>query len=438
MLIDYSVQNYSSFNSKQEFSMLSSTATQELNDLSGVHNVGKFGIDGVLQSVAIFGANGSGKTNFVASLAVFKNLVLESVSERSPTRVLPFLLKEDIFDAPSEFEVSFVAEGNLYRYGLSLVDDEISEEWLYWSKSSRETMLFHREKQSVKYNQRSFAEAKLFVRKDGDNLVVEKTKSHIPFVSVLAQFDGEKSSVVTRWFEKLNIISGIREGKFKKFTIEMFEEEGEFKSWALKILEAMQILDVEVVEQERKFPELKPAIENDKDVDQAVSTLRSYFDRQVSKEKTLKIIKKTSSGDNVSLPLDFESEGTCKLIYLLGPLYDVIKNDEILIIDEFDNKFHTLLSRFIVDLYNSNNFGKSQLILTCHDTNLLSNKLFRRDQIWFVDKNESHESVMYSLVEYKDHYVRREKSYSSDYLLGKYGAIPLFSSVSEMGALLDE
>ena len=89
------------------------------------------------------------------------------------------------------------------------------------------------------------------------------------------------------------------------------------------------------------------------------------------------------------------------------------------------------------DLYNKNNHGDSQLIITCHDTNLLTNELFRRDQIWFVEKNDSNESELYSLVEYKEHYTRKDDSYSKDYLAGKYGAIPLFSSVAILEDMLN-
>ncbi|TOM49640.1 hypothetical protein CGH75_24990, partial [Vibrio parahaemolyticus] len=85
------------------------------------------------------------------------------------------------FDVPSEFEVSFLAEGNLYRYGIAIENGEIEEEWLYWTKTSRETMLFHREKQAINYNQRSFSEAKLFTKKEGDRLLVDKTKPTVPF-----------------------------------------------------------------------------------------------------------------------------------------------------------------------------------------------------------------------------------------------------------------
>lgn len=441
MLIDFSVQNFSSFNSTQELSMVSSTTTQELCDLQNVHEVDNFGIKGILQSAAIFGSNGSGKTNFVDSLKVLKSLVLgslDSISESSINHVIPFLLKKEHFDTPSEFEVSFIAEDNLYRYGISIVDGEIEEEWLYWNKTARETMLFHRTKQTVNYNQRSFSEAKLFVKKDGETWTIEKTKPHVPFLSVLSQFDGERSSVVTRWFEKLNIISGIRESGFKRFTIELFEENSDFKVWALGILKSLQIEDISIVEHEKEFPLPSPKKKiDDKELNDVFSQLRGYLDKNTIKEKTIEIVKKTTDDEVFSLPLSLESEGTRKLIYLLGPLYDVIKNNEILVVDEFDNKFHTLLSKFIIELYNKHNFGKSQLILTCHDTNLLTNELFRRDQIWFIDKNKNHESEIFSLVEYKEHYTRKEKSYSRDYLLGKYGAIPLFSSISELGELLN-
>lgn len=441
MLIDYSVQNFSSFNSAQELSLISSTTTQEICDLDNVHEVNKFGIKGVLQSAAIFGSNGSGKTNFVDSIKVLKKLVLgslDSISESSIKYVIPFILKKEHFDTPSEFEVSFIAEGNLYRYGISIIDGEIEEEWLYWNKTARETLLFHRVKQSVNYNQRSFSEAKLFVKKEEDSWTIEKTKPHVPFLSVLSQFDGERSSVVTRWFERLNVISGIREIGFKRFTIELFEKNSAFKLWALEILKSLQIEDISIVEHEKEFPLLAPKKGiDDQELNDVFSKLKGYLDKNTIKEKSIEIVKKSSDGEVFSLPLGLESEGTRKLIYLLGPLYDVIKNDELLVIDEFDNKFHTLLSKFIIQLYNKHNFGKSQLILTCHDTNLLTNELFRRDQIWFVDKNENHESELFSLVEYKEHYTRKEKSYSRDYLLGKYGAIPLFSSISELGELLN-
>ncbi|NGZ19369.1 ATP-binding protein [Vibrio aestuarianus] len=441
MLVDFSVQNFASMNEAQELSMLASTSTKEEDGKDNVYEVGKFGIKEVLKSAAIFGANGSGKTNLVSGLSALKRLVLGSLGsngESSMSRIVPFLLKENVNDVPTEFEVSFLAEGNLYRYGIAIESGEVAEEWLYWTKNSREAQLFHRVKQTINYNQRSFSEAKLFTKKDGEALLVDKTKSTVPFISVLSQFDGEKSNVVTGWFSKVQVISGLREGGFKKFTVELFEENSEFKKWALEVLKSLQIDDVNIVEYEKNIPlsRAKHAVD-DEELQDVVAKIEGYLEKNKLKEKRIELVKRNANGKPFSLPLSLESEGTRKLIYLLGPLYDVIKNDLILIVDEFDNKFHTLLCKFIISLYNQKNFGQSQMILTCHDTNLLTKELFRRDQIWFVEKNDNHESELYSLVEYKEHYARKGDSYSKDYLSGKYGAIPLFANVSDLEALID-
>ena len=442
MLVDFSVQNFLSFNSRQELSLLASTTKKENYNLQSVAEINDFGIKNILKSAAIFGANASGKTNLTHALVMFKSIVLESlesIDDKVIDAAVPFLMKSDFYDIPTEFEVSFIHGGKFYRYGIAIENEIISEEWLYWNKKSRETMLFHRSEQEIEFNQRSFPEAKDFVKKDGDKWVVEKTKSFVPFISVLAQFDGEKATDVTSWFRKLNIVSGLNDSGFKRFTINLFDEDPNFKIWALEILKSLQIDDVEITEVEKSIPEPSGRSEvEDAKVDDAINTLHRYLKGKKFKEKQVEVLKTNKrTGENYKFPMSLESEGTCKLIYLLGPLYDVITNQEVLVVDEFDNKFHTLLCKYIVDLYSSRSAGMSQLIMTCHDTNLLSNDLFRRDQIWFVEKNEENESELYSLVEYKEYYAKKRGSYSSDYLAGKYGAIPLFQSVEQMGTLLN-
>ena len=417
--------------------MVAASSSKESSDLPGYMNINKFGIKKLLKSAAIFGANGSGKTNLVHALVLFREIVLGSLDsvERYPVDVvIPFLLNKKEADTPTEFEVSFLAEGNLYRYGISVLDGVVEEEWLFWIKSSRETMLFQRVGQTVQYNASSFSEAKLFVKKVGDEIVLEKTKPQVPFVTVLSQFEGEKSSIVSNWFKKLNIISGLRESGFKKFTVELFDSDPEFKEWALNILKSIQIDDLSIVEAEKEIPlrDPKKPLE-DQELKDVLSKIKGYLEKNKIKEKKIEIVKYGGDGKAYNFPLNMESEGTRKLIYLLGPLYDVINNNEILVVDEFDNKFHTLLCRFIIDLYNKFNVGCSQLVLTLHDTNLLTGELFRRDQIWFMEKNEHHESELFSLVEYRENYARKGKDYSRDYLAGKYGAIPLFRSSEELG-----
>ena len=334
--------------------------------------------------------------------------------------------------------MTFLHDKHLYRYGISIFQNIIKEEWLYWTKTSRETMLFHRMGQKIKINQRSFSEAKDFIKKDKDLFHIEKTRETVPFISVLSQFNGSKSRKVVDWFKKINIISGINEFVFKDYTIDLFEKNNEFKSWALKILAALQIEDIQIIEVDQKFP-IDPTINtSDEDLKNAVDALKKIVKKNKFKEKKVDVIKKISDDDKTySMPISFESEGTRKLIYLLGPLFDTIKSEKLLLIDEFDNKFHSLLSKYIIDQCQQKNSPNSQLIITCHDTNLLTKELFRRDQIWFVEKNPKHESELYSLLEYKEHYTRKGNSYSKDYLTGKYGAIPLFKSFENLKEMID-
>ena len=440
MLVEFSVQNYASFNSSQTLSMLASNTTKENFNKTNIIPVDKFGIENLVKSAAVFGANASGKSNLISSLYTLRKIVLDSLTTAESDNlglVLPFLIKENVFDKPSEFEISFLHKGNLYRYGISVLKGKIDEEWLYWTKTSRETLLFQRTGQKVKINQRSFSEAKDFIKsnKSGD-FYVEKTRDNVPFISVLSQFNGEKSRNVVDWFLKLNIVSGIHEIGFKGFTIELLDSNPAFRSWALNILSSLQIQDINIIEVDREDP-IKVA-NQDSELNDAISKVNSLIKKKSFKEKKVEIVKKADGdSEEYTIPLAFESQGTRKLIYLLGPIFDVINNGEVLIIDEFDNKFHSLLSKFILELYHRENNSQSQLIITCHDTNLLTKNLLRRDQIWFIEKNLKHESELYSLLEYKEHYTRKDGTYSKDYLEGKYGAVPLFKSLDELQVALN-
>lgn len=132
------------------------------------------------------------------------------------------------------------------------------------------------------------------------------------------------------------------------------------------------------------------------------------------------------------IPLSDESSGTIKMISLYFYLDEALRKGYTLFIDEMDAKLHPLLTRYIVNLFQDNPMNsKAQLIYTTHDSSTLSKDLFRRDQIWFVEKNEKGASSLYSLVEYKinDVKVRKDATYNKDYLGGRYGAIPIISDL---------
>jgi AAA15 family ATPase/GTPase len=166
--------------------------------------------------------------------------------------------------------------------------------------------------------------------------------------------------------------------------------------------------------------------------DEIKSLILTNGEAKITSVQTMHL-KFDGKGNSVSTELfnldDQESEGTQKVFALAGPLVDTLKDGKVLIIDEFDARIHPLISRAIVELFNSNetNPNNAQLIFMTHDTNLLSNKLFRRDQIWFAEKNRYGATDLYSLAEYK---VRNDASFESDYIKGRYGAIPYIGNLN--------
>jgi AAA15 family ATPase/GTPase len=126
---------------------------------------------------------------------------------------------------------------------------------------------------------------------------------------------------------------------------------------------------------------------------------------------------------NIPFELHNESLGTQRLYALAGPILDILDSGKFLVFDELDSSLHTLLARMIVNIFNSNSNNKNnaQIIFSTHDTELLNKELLRRDQIWFVEKNQDHESTLYPLTEFSP---RKKEDLEKGYLFGRYGAIP--------------
>ncbi|HHP0406101.1 AAA family ATPase [Acinetobacter baumannii] len=456
MLVNLTCENILSFKNTQSFSMIASQKKKDNILLDNFLNAGKEAQEQLLETALIFGANGSGKTNFIASLSYLKALVLDQLPEKE--FITPFLLNDECADVPSELEVEFYAENSIkYRYGLSLHKGEILEEWLYYTPLSRETLLFHRENETIiEYNSTGFFEAKDFINEE--NKIGDKVKSTMPFIFLLATFKGEHSSLISKWFSKIKILDIKNQESKLKDTLAYWKENTLFKEWATPILNSLGICDIrfdhkinsaeEII---RKINEDKENIKNSEDEDarlkdKAINLFDNLIDyvnsskvenKEVIDLDSIKIIKKIDNKD-YAIPLKLESSGTVKLIHLLSALYNSFENGDILLIDEFDVQFHTLLSKYIFKKYHETN-NKGQIIATVHDTNLMDTNYFRRDQIWFVDKNFEGESKLYSLVEFKELASNiSNKNYSNEYLVGFFNAIPLFENSTEINKLMED
>ncbi len=430
MLIEFSFENIASFKEAQNLSMEISGLKKDEILTQNTINLSKQ--NSLLKSTLIYGANASGKTNLIKAMELLKIIVLSSYKNLEHNllkMVIPFLLDKQTQKNPSNFEVIFLHNNTKYRYGISVFGGKIIEEWLYFTPKIRETLLFFRKEQQIEFNKTNFSEVKLFVKLAGnsDKLgVLERIAPHIPIISAVAVFEGKHSQSVVDFLNKINPISGINDQALGSFTFSLIKDNPHFHQWIIPILNDLNIADLHIHEEE-----VSKQIRFGND-DQATNSIQ--FDIQ---ERHLKVsVKKhlNQSEEVIDFPLEFESAGTCKIIHLLGPIYDTIMQGNILLIDEFDSKFHTLLSKHIFKLFHQ--YSKtSQLIANVQDTNLMDTEHFRRDQIWFVHKDSiSQSSQLYSLAEYKN---TIQKSYSQDYLAGAFDAIPLFHSLDEIQGLME-
>jgi AAA15 family ATPase/GTPase len=430
MLLEFSVGNFRSFKERVTLSMVASHLTSK--ELQPGH-INTFAVNGqltLLTSAAIYGANAGGKSNLVKALSFMRRFVLvssKSSESDEPIEVHPFLLDTETEGQPSYFEIVFRMEGIHYRYGFEVTREKVISEWLFYSPKGREAVLFLRDEGEFELK-RAFREGKP---------VVVLTRPNALFLSVAAQFNGEISSKVVSWFKALGIVSGLDDRGYRGFTANKFAMDDAYRARILDLIlnSDVGINDIQVETSAEPDLDFLPK-EMPQDLkDKILADLKDSGEFLVLKSVHE---KKCHAGDQqqVFFDLSNESHGTQKLFFVAGPVIDTLQKGGVLVIDEIEARLHTLLTRKIIGLFNAEitNPKHAQLIFATHDTNLLSNKLFRRDQIWFVEKDESGASHLYSLAELR---YRSERSFENDYLSGRYGGIPILGEMRQMVLDLD-
>jgi AAA15 family ATPase/GTPase len=425
MLIEFKVGNFLSFKEVVTLSMVASSDREhEETNTIPVNDKLK-----LLKNAVLYGANAGGKSNLIKAIAFMKDFVLSSSKESSTDKisVKKFRLSTETENEPSTFEITFMIENIRYRYGFQADNEQVHSEWLFYVPTIREATLFTREKDKIKLGE---------AFKEGKGLE-SKTRPNALFLSVVDQFNGQTSGKIIKWFSKLIIISGIDDSGLEMRAIEKLKEK-KFKDFTKKLLKIadMAIQDIQKEElqidkenlqnlPEKMPPELKKRlIENEVGIIK-ISTAHQKYDRD----------NKPVSEEKFDL-FENESTGTQALFAFSAPIYDALLNDRILFIDELTSKLHPLLTRALIEIFNNAKQGKNgkpgskgQLIFTCHDTNILTNQFFRRDQIWFTQKDKYGATELYSLDEYK---VRKDASFNKDYIMGKYGAIPFIGDIESL------
>lgn len=410
MLIQFSVKNYLSFQNLAILSMVASAIREHSND-----NLAKKGKLRLLKSAAIYGANASGKSNLLKAMNFARHLVVDSAritQAGDRIGVKSFKLDSQSEKEPSFFEFIFICKETRYRYGFEVTSKKVCKEWLFYVPKNQEARLFERTDNEIKLGSN--------FKKEGKDLI-GKTRKNALFLSVVAQFNGEISKRVMKWFERFNVISGLDDRNYMPVIFDKLKKP-EYKSRILEILKIadLGIKDIVVVQKKFSIDELPLNIRNQIDYKPGKGDILGFQVKTMHE----KINEETDSVSQIAFDLeDEESEGTKKVLSFAGPFLDTLSTGKTLVIDEFDSRLHPLITRFFIKLFNSkeHNPFNAQLIFSTHDVNVLDRRLLRRDQIWFTEKNRIGATDLFSLVEYK---VRNDASFKKDYLLGKYGAIP--------------
>jgi AAA15 family ATPase/GTPase len=418
MVVEFTVGNFLSFHEQRTISFKAEGIAELKENLISVDKI-KYKL---LPSIVVYGANSSGKSNLIKAMNVMQSFVLNSVKLNKSDQLVyyPFLLSGGKY-APTYFEMVFLSNaGERFRYGFSHNWQKIVDEWLYLGNVRKEKALFLRTEEGIGVDD-SFEEGKGKEEATNDNRL---------FLSLVAQLGGNISNQVMDCFGWYNVISGVEYDKYANFSQKIIFEKSEEWEDVQSFFQALKLgfTDIEVVERSYELSESPMNVASER---------KEEFRKQKKKEKRLftetfhnKYDKDGNIIDRISWPYEtFESAGTKKIISLSGPIFNTLRTGKLLVIDELDANLHPLLTVEIIRLFNNRktNPNNAQLLFATHDTNLLSSNLFRRDQIWFTEKDKREQTDLYALQDFvlpDGSKVRSDAKLEKNYLQGRYGAIP--------------
>ena len=399
MLLQFSVKNFRSFQKEETLNLSASKGSEllESNTFAFAQN------QRLVRSAVIYGPNAGGKTNLIRAIYFLQQFVLLSSTtfqegQRIPLQ--PFRLTAQSTKEPSEFVIDFVCDQIRFTYHLALTEERVITEELYaYPKKHRQTWFTRKwNSSSGAYNWYQGPGFK------GEHKAWEQmTRANALYLSTAVQFNSEQLKPIFLWFRDQLVIllkaNPIQETHFNPELTFQFLKEPDTKSWIHKFMECADvgIENFQLVEEES--PPLKKI------------TVRTQHKMLDSDQKVF-----------FDLLLD-ESDGTQRLFTQAGGWLKALRDGLVLFVDELDLHLHPNIVRYLIELFHNpkTNQKNAQLVFTTHDTSLLDSDLFRRDQIWFVQKDEIQNSRLHSLLDFKP---RKGEAIGKGYLHGRYGALP--------------
>jgi uncharacterized protein len=430
MLLEFSVANFRSVRARQTLNMVASadTARHPRNLTSGKKKDLR-----LLKSAVIFGPNAAGKSNILRAVETFRQLVHNSATTFQAGQaipVTPFLLTGDTTDQPTEFDIMFIADDGIrYKYYCEVNQNRVVKEWLIAYPQGRAQRWFEREFDSASNSEKWWFGPNFKAKRAERKVWQGFTGINVLFLSNAIKLNNVQLRAAFTWITQklIVLIPGIGLNPF--LSIELLQEDVGHN----KIMNFMRAADIGIDRLEMREEELTPIT--------PVSPLppgvmRVHFEiggpldaRPQRRVRVLAWHKRIDSSEEVPLDIGDESDGTQKLFEFTGGWLRAMERGATLFVDELDRSLHPHITRFLVGLFHSHSNEKNaQLIFTTNDTTLLDSDLLRRDQIWFVEKDQQRSSHLYSLLDYSP---RKDEALERGYLKGRYGAIPIVSDLRD-------
>lgn len=395
-LVEFSVENFKIFKNKATFSMLWRKSKNK-------NYVFEKNWERLLKSSLIYWPNSSGKSTILDAIKYFKFLIKRSVdisNDKMPYE--PFMLS-DKKNSPTFLEMIFALNDNFYKYNFSLNNKKILSENLFeiWLNGSQNKILARNEKKIEVYNE--FEQSRD---------VKAKTKNNSLFLTAASLRNNSLAIDIVKEISEIEVFSSHSSSEYWSITLNALK----WKQWKKSILDYLQKADFCI--QNIEVKEVKIPKETRE---------KFWIPEKVKHFNKIDFIHPVFDDEKVIVgehrfSIHEESDWTKKFFEILWPVIDVLEWWGVLCIDEFDNSLHPLLTKFIIDLFHTNNPKNAQLIVTTHDVNLLSYKTdFDKDHFWFTEKSKYWDARLYSLAEFK---LRNDTEYQKKYLEWRFGGLP--------------
>ena len=426
MLITFTLENWLSFKDSSSFSMVASLEKQHSEHLAYIK---KFPLK-LIPITAIYGGNASGKSNFIKALQFIKEFIVDGVSPESSIPVHPYKLSPQYLEKPISFSLALLINENIYEYSFSLTSKEVVKEKLTLTNSSREKILFVRERNKITIDKTIKQKNKLI------DFVAQTTRSNFLFLTNTVWQNLDTFKNVYDWFKlKLEIV--YPESKFI-FQNELLDRNTRFAKTVSSMLKKLgtgidhlegQEIPLESI---NIHPDILAKAQGNlqpgkimvyKDFNNLLYYL--YKDKNVIKVKKIIAVHKVND-TYTAFNLSEESDGNLRAIDLI-PAFIILSdedNDKVFIIDEIDRSLHTKLTQRLIEFYLESRSAskRSQLIFTTHDIALMNQDIMRRDEFWMVNRDKDQSSSLESFSDFKE--ARNDTNIQKSYLEGRMGGLP--------------